>query len=122
MKWIKNNAPVIMMGYSLIFSMIEWGLIENEYTQIYPYLSQGLGFSLFTNLVFLAFYFNKYFCSVIKLCVVGLFVMNIISLICIAFNANTYIYDFSISLICLLIFLIYKMRINVFNRVTNRDN
>ena len=110
MKWIKNHAPVIMLAYSLVFAIAcIWCPNDLYKSFIYDYLSQLLGFSFFTNMVFLPFYFNRHYCWTIKFAVIGLFLMNVITIICIYSKVSPYLYDVCISLICLLVYISHKI-------------
>lgn len=106
MKWLKDSAPLIILAYSLVFALLCAFCPYDLYSSIlYPYLSQSLGFSFFTNLVFASFYFNKYYCWTIKFSIIGLFLMNFISIICVYSKANPYLYDIFISVICLMVYI-----------------
>jgi len=95
-----------MLAYSFVFGFSCCFYPDDIYElSIYPYLSQLLGFSFFTDLVFIAFYFNKHYCWTIKFAVLGLCAMNIISVICLYSNVNPYFYDIIISLICIMVYL-----------------
>ena len=98
LRFIRNYAPFIMVCYSFIFTLV-CKFIPFEYIQsVYPYLSQGIGFSFFTNLVMASFYFNTKYCDAIKIALIGLFLMNIASIICVYYDKSNLYYDFFIGL------------------------
>lgn len=111
MKKIRDTAPIIMIVYSLIFTIACIWCPDDLYESvIYPYLSHSIGFSFFTNLVLISFYFNKKYCLALKFSVIGLFIMNIVSIICIYFTVSPYWFDFYICLICLAVYVQYRIQ------------
>ena len=103
-RFIRMYAPFIMVCYSFVFAMA-CIFVPFEYINfVYPYLSQSIGFSFFTTLVMASFYLNSKYCDSVKLSVLGLFLLNVVSLISIYLEKNTYYYDF---FICLIIIVCY---------------
>ena len=88
-RFIRGYAPFIMVCYSFVFTLVCKFLPFKYIEAVYPYLSQGIGFSFFTNLVMASFYFNSKYCDSVKVSIVGLFLMNIVSLISIYLDYNT---------------------------------
>jgi len=107
LKWFASIAPFVMLGatvFCAIFSGFEF------YKLIIDYLSNIVGYSIYTNLVFLYHYnFNKY-CNVTRAAVWGLLVMNVVSIA--TQNSEYYnIYnDIYIGLIVLIVMIIFKVK------------
>jgi hypothetical protein len=111
--------PFLMLfvtALSGVFSSYEF------YKKIQPFLGDSIGYSITTNIVFIFLYFRKSFCYQTKIAVLGLLIMNIISLIFSASETWIYnkMYDIWLSLIIFAIIVLnmfnIKKQINRFIR------
>lgn len=93
-KFIREYAPFIMLGYSLIFAVLSY---FDFYKFWYDYLSQSVGFSLFTSFYMYAHYANRKYCDATKIAVYGLMLCNLVALFCVYFENNKESYSFEIN-------------------------
>lgn len=109
-KFIRDKSPFIMLGYSFVFTFLYY-LVDYKYLEnIYPYLSQVLGYSFFTSIFMLSVYFNKRYCDLTKLAVVCLIFLNLVNIIYYLFNCSYWLYDVIIWLIVVFVLLYYKKK------------
>jgi hypothetical protein len=107
LKWFVGIAPFVMIGATVFCAIFS---SYNFYKLIIGYLSNIVGYSIYTNLVFLYHYnFNKY-CNVTRAAVWGLLVMNVVSIV--TQNSEYYnIYnDLYIGLVVLIVMIIFKVK------------
>ena len=103
---IREYAPFIMLGYSFLFAVLSY--FDALYEPLYPYLSQSLGFSLFTNAFMYSVYMNKKYCTATKICVLGLVVLNLFNIMYYAVNIDGLIYDIYLTIIISVVLLLKK--------------
>lgn len=99
-----------MLGYSFILT---WLFHFEIYFTFYSYLSEFLGYSIFTSVFMLSVYMNKAYCSLIKLAVLSLIFINLINCVYLCFNISYWLYDAIIWLIIGFILLSYKLNLYV---------
>ena len=69
--------PFVMLGITLATAIAS---SMDFYTKVFKYLPDSIGYSIATNIVFLYHYsFNKY-CNPTRVAVIGLLLMNVVSL------------------------------------------
>jgi len=105
-KLIREYAPFIMLGYSFVFAVLSY---FDFYYDWYSYLSEALGFSIFTNIFMYSVYMNKKYCTSTKLCVIGLIVLNLFNMIHITFDINMIVYDIYLITIVFAILILKKL-------------
>lgn len=93
-RFIREYAPFIMLGYSFIYAILSY---FHFYRLWYDYLSQSVGFSLFTSYYMYAQYANRKYCASTKIAVYGLITCNITALICVYFEHNKEKYDLELN-------------------------
>ena len=106
-KFVKHKTPFILLTASLIFAISSY---FGFYVSIFVYLGDILGYSIMTNLFMYAYYMNNHFCTSTKVAVLGLFALNIFSLLQKYFNLELIVYDIFICIIA--IFVISFLKIN----------
>lgn len=107
MRFLRNNMPFLMLGITFLFTILE---LFPFYEYIYVYLGDLFGYSLTTNLFMYLFYFNKRFCSSIKMAVIGLSLMNIFSLVSIGFEFYSVIYNLILEAIIITVVVNHIIR------------
>jgi len=103
---IRNYAPFIMLGYSLLFSIASY---FGFYFSWYRFLPDLVGYSIFTNLFMYSVYMNKRYCTSTKVAVLGLLCLNVLNLVYELFNMNGLIYDVYLLIIVCLVLVIKKI-------------
>lgn len=71
-------APFIMLFATAILGVFAY---FESYSVLFKYLSDVLGYSLFTNVIMLRIYRSKRYCDTTRIAVYGLIAMNLVSLI-----------------------------------------
>lgn len=108
MKIIRDKIPFILLGFSLITTILSY---FNIYLEIYKYLGDLVGYSILTGVFMYSVYMNKKYCTSTKIAVLGLITLNLFNIVYNAFNINGVIYDFFIIFITLIILTVYKYKI-----------
>lgn len=73
-----NILPFIMVG---VTALCAYASQTGVYYEVFKYLPDSVGYSIFTNLVFLKHFQRKAYCNPTKACVYGLLIMNVVSLL-----------------------------------------
>jgi hypothetical protein len=105
--FIRHFTPFIMLAYSLV-SAIWLYFNKDTYYVAYDYLSQSIGFSLFTNLFMYTVYMNKKYCTATKITVVCLFLLNVIDIISTYYGKPSYVYEIYLIIFTLAILTLKK--------------
>ena len=113
-KTVVEILPIVMLLVTAVtayISSIGW------YSTIFAFLPDILGYSVFTNVVFIFIYFRRSFCIPTKLSVLGLLAMNVLSISLKAYELKTgniehynQIYDVYITLIVFVVALFFKFK------------
>lgn len=111
MKFAKHQAisviPFIMLGVTAICGYMS---SLDIYHKWFNYLSDILGYSILTNIVFMFLYFRKSFCPSVKFAVIGLMVMNIVSMLTLNTEYYNSLNDIWITLIVGVLTIVYKIK------------
>ena len=104
---IVGFTPFIMLGVTLLSSICYQ---FDFYSKIFTYLPDILGYSIFTNVVFLYhFSFNKY-CNPTRAAVWGLLVMNVVSISTKNTEYYSSLYDIYIISATIITMMIFKFK------------
>lgn len=95
-----------MLCYSLVFAVCSY---FGFYHELYVYLPDALGYSMFTNLFMFMVYLNKRYCTATKVSVIGLFALNFMNMLYYAFDIDGVVYDIYLILIVLMILILKKL-------------
>lgn len=99
---------LLATGLTGYLSSVGW------YSKAYVFLPDTLGYSIFTNIAFMFLYWRPKFCIPTKLAVLGLLLMNIVSLVLKGYEMATgidfynTIYDVYITVFIFLVALFFK--------------
>ena len=104
-KNIREYAPFVILGYSLVFSILSY---FEFYRSWFVYLPDLLGYSIFTNLFMYSVYMNKRYCTATKTCVFGLMLLNFFNLMYIALDVNGLVYDIYLLIIIIAVLVVKK--------------
>lgn len=102
-----NVAPFLLLAATITSAVI---VHFDFYIKWFIYLGDILGYSIFTNLVFLKIYHRKSFCNPTKIAVYGLIAMNIVSIITRGTQYYNTMYDILIGFIVFLIIIVSKVK------------
>ena len=109
MKFFRQKAPFILLAISFIVTILDlFSLCDN----LFYYLPDVFGYSLFTNAFMFVVYFNNKYCSATKLAVIGLMLMNVFSLICYWFDFYSVAYNLVLEVIIISVVVIYYIKGN----------
>lgn len=104
----RDVAPFIMLGYSFLFAVSSYFAF---YSDLFKYLADNLGYSVFTNVLMLSLYMNKKYCNSTRVAVYGLISLNLFNQLWLFLDINGYVYDIYIIIITTLILIINKYKI-----------
>lgn len=105
--WLVSVAPFLMLYATFataVVSSLDW------YLGIYKYLPDSIGYSILTNLVFIKYYFRKAYCNPTKVAVVGLLVMNLLSIVTKGLDFYNSMYDIVIGFFAIVTIIIFKIK------------
>ena len=106
-KIIKHKSPFILLTFSLVFAICSY---FGFYSSIFVYLGDVVGYSIITNVFMYGYYMNRHFCVSTKVAVLGLFSLNVFSLLQKYFNVNLIVYDIFIIFIVIMIISFLKIK------------
>lgn len=107
LKWFSDIAPVVMMSLTLLTAIL---CNFNFYSDIYTYLPDTIGYSIFTNIVFLRLYWNKRYCHPTKASIIGLMCVNVLSLLTYGTDNYEPLYDIYVGGMVIIMILIGIVR------------
>lgn len=108
MKQIREYIPFILLGLNLIFSILFYFEI---YSVTYDYIGDTIGYSILTDLFMFSVYMNKRYCTSTKIAVVGLFLLNVISMLCKTADLDPFVYDIYIISAIFLVLIFKKSQL-----------
>lgn len=112
MVWIRNLTPFFLLFASLISVLLSYFEFYNKYNFAIYYIGNFTGFSIVTDIFMYSVYMNRKYCTSTKVAVIGLFALNITSMLCTFFNQKTDYYDIAILFITFTILVILKGKKN----------
>ena len=108
LKRFRDKAPFILLAFNLLLIGCRY---FDLYNPIYKYVGDIFGYSIITNIFMYSVYMNKKYCTSTKIAVIGLFSLNVLSLIWNAFKIDGSVYDFFIILIIIFILITHKYKL-----------
>lgn len=102
---IINIAPFVMLFASAITGAMS---SMSFYSSVFVYLPDSIGYSILTDLIMVKLYFRPSYCSPTKMAVIGLILMNLLSIVFKGSAAYNPIYDMYIVIACLCVIVALK--------------
>ena len=99
--------PFIMVAVTFLCAVFSsWGF----YSKLFVYLPDLLGYSILTNIVFLYHYSFRKYCNPTKICVAGLLIMNVVSMLTKGTQYYNIMNDIWITGIIVFILIVFKVK------------